>query len=275
MNRSTTKMIILALFVVLVILLLLAVFAFPVYKDRNAQSESQSESIEIIGENEGIEGMLWTCGDSVPDCDNVCYVRFNSSDWLVIGCNSKGVASMPESATLLYADLLKDFSKFNVKGGDNCYSESRLRKAMDSYADSIDDPLVKYIIPRTLEGNGVFSASEGDSTHTWCDNIAGDAVENALVWPLSQKEAMMLTSDNKSVENSLALASDMWWLRTPGSGSAGAGNVSAGGTVYVSSGDGVHRLAGVRPALWLDISLLEIISGDGSSESPYILTEGL
>lgn len=254
-------------------MLLLAVFAIPVYKEKHAAANTVIEPVAADVDDTSTAGRLWTCTGPVPDADIVCCVRFNSSDWLVIGCDGKGVAPMAGAVTLLYGDLLKDFSKFNAKGGDNMYSGSRLQKAMDAYADSIDDPLAEYLIPRTLEGNGVFSAAEGDGTHNWCDNIAGATVENALVWPLSQKEAMMLTSDNKVTENSLALASDIWWLRTPGSGTGGAGNVSAGGTVYVSSGDGVHRLAGVRPALWLDISSLVIISGEGSFESPYVLGE--
>ncbi|MCR5473831.1 MAG: DUF6273 domain-containing protein [Lachnospiraceae bacterium] len=166
--------------------------------------------------------------------------------WRVIGYNGAGVASSEDTATLLASDNIGT-SPFSYTSNE--YAGSILQAAVDAICtnstnrfDSIED---SSILPRTL-ATGDYS---GDDPYT--DGVAGTAVVDAKLWPLSSQEA------NYTYPN-LRYTSTNWWLRSPGVGSYAA-YVDYGGTFYYDGGY-VENEFGVRPALNVDLSSVILTS---------------
>lgn len=131
----------------------------------------------------------------VPDGD----IGFNGKRWLTIGQNGDGVASSEGTTTLLLAQgshypvSSLGSSTFNtvqfnpLANMTPVYNGSYLEQEMQTIANTISSNAHEYqaITPRLLSGSNTY----GD-----LDNHYGTDV-NALVWPLSAREAISLTGD--------------------------------------------------------------------------------
>ena len=108
------------------------------------------------------------------------------------------------------------------------------------------------IIPKTLEGGG----ENRDAT-----KIKGKTVENAMLWPLSVREAGEIPQSILTVGTG-----DSWWLRSPGSGNILAAYVTRDGDVS-NDGGSVGYTYGVRPAFNLNLSSVIFTSANPGGKS--------
>ena len=188
-------------------------------------------------------------------------LQFAGKEWYVIGCNGKGVlpetgvtTAQGDSLAVLLAKEAWDWVAFDTSGNSNAYGSSDLKKKIDTYKKGINaaaknengTDLSGIIKTRTLQNGGV---SGPDCMSE--DNISGDVVENATLWPLSAKEAgqIDMTTSFIGQEDSI------WWLRSPGFSDDNAAVVFGGdggaGDVY---GFSVESKSGVRPALCINLT---------------------
>ena len=169
--------------------------------------------------------------------------------WYVIGYEDEegSVASAPGNMTLLAAANL-DYCFFNSSRENNYYGDSDLKKAVDTIAGNILSSEKAAIVSRTL----LAGSYEGEDT----DCVAELQVDDALLWPLSSKEAKSVDKDLLMMDPELVSIDD-WWLRSPGNYGGAAAYVSHVGYVEYN-GDSVKGYQnpdgsyvahyGVRPA---------------------------
>ena len=179
-------------------------------------------------------------------------VYYAGTAWRVIGYGSQGVASETNTMTLISAGNLKTDVQFRADwtaSDANHYSKSNLKTEVEAVANTFSDGEKEGIVPRTLQ-SGTYNTEEPLET----DCIAGTAVANALLWPLSTKEANAMNGDLRRLDGGSGrnLATDYWWLRSPGFNSTHAFQVWGGGDV--SDSGRVAGKYGVRPALNLNLS---------------------
>ena len=174
-------------------------------------------------------------------------VYYGGRPYYVIGYGTSGVQttdSTDTTATLL-AKPNFDQTSFSSENS-NQYSGSLLQAKVDGIAAALTEEERAGIIQRTL---AVEQFCWDDS-----DGVAGTAVENAYLWPLSPREA-------KEVEKLLRVVYFLdqgvtiyyWWLRSPGLYDDRAARVGGAGDVF-SSGEIVDEVYGVRPAFHLDLN---------------------
>ena len=197
--------------------------------------------------------------------DDAPTVYLSDKAWRVIGYDGAGVAGTSGALTLLSSGLLGNSRFHELETGvpfNNYYSDSELKTAIDNIAGAMDSAEKDYIIPRTLKA-GSYSGSDTDC-------VAGTEVKDALLWPLSIKEA---NATNTSIR---VMRDNHWWLRSPGDSYVLGSMVATDGVVY----DGVARIdlvLGIRPALHFSIDPVLLTSaaagGKASGETgPDALT---
>ena len=174
-------------------------------------------------------------------------VYYGGQSWRVIGYNGTGVASSSNSnaVTLITAGnpLL---SAFDSTWTSNAYASSTLKTRVEEIADGLSDAEKYAVVERTLESGSY----NGSST----DCVAGAAVSNALLWPLSTAEANSMVKTLRIVDpDRLGRATSYWWLRSPGRDDGYAAVVGGGGSVY-DRGVDLDSEFGVRPAFNLDLN---------------------
>ena len=176
-------------------------------------------------------------------------VYYGGRPYYVIGYGASGVQTADSSditATLLAKNNF-ELTRFNP-GGKNQYSGSLLQSKVDDIAAALSQLERASIQTRTLE----VGAYSGDGS---CDGVAGTAVENAYLWPLSPKEANAVDKQLRIVDRDhQSWATSYWWLRSPGKDDYYAASVFGNGQVW---GDG-HTVTndefGVRPAFNLNLN---------------------
>ena len=145
---------------------------------------------------------------------NAATVRFGSINaegkiWRVIDTDGQDpVVGRSGTITLLLDQAADNLAFSDVN--NNQYKDSRLKSYLENWlpsgtADVFTAEEAAVLAPRTLEGGG---GEYGTDTYD-ANKIAGDTVEDALIWPLSAAEA-------KKVDEELRKCNESWWLRTPG-----------------------------------------------------------
>ena len=180
---------------------------------------------------------------------NAAVVLWGGHDWRVIGYNGSGVASETGQMTLFASGGLRWDMRF---GSTNAYADSNVRSEVDSIANN--DLTVKEqnaVVKRTL--------LTGEFNYENTDCIAGEEVKDALLWPLSTKEAFQ-------VDDSIKYVSGLYyWLRSPGNGDGRVANVAP---TLINTGGGsiTSGSMNVRPALNLDLESVLFISTENIKE---------
>ena len=181
------------------------------------------------------------------EADTVRFGNNGEYSWRVIGYDGNGAVSSNGTMTLLAADTMGEtqFKESMSMGHD--YSDSLLRARVDEIAGNFSDSEKSAIIKRTLV-SGPYSNNETDC-------ISGDPVENAVLWPLSQKEA-------KQVNGKILLGpnENPWWLRSQGHDPLYGVIVKKYGTVGDVCAVTVDNTYGVRPAFQLDLDSVIMVS---------------
>ena len=113
------------------------------------------------------------------------------------------------------------------------------------------------VVTRTLAGG----ASNADN-YTSIDKISGNAVTDAILWPLSAAEVSQI--------NSSTIVSGNWWLRSPGATSQQAATVSSNSIGSNGAGYSTH---GARPALCLNLTSDIFASRNPDETGVYELTK--
>ena len=183
-------------------------------------------------------------------------VHMAGKKWRVIGYAGEGVASTkkdpekPDSLdtmTLISDDILKTPVLFNLQENrdSNAYSGSNLHNEITQLTNGKSSIFSQGeragIAPRTL--------AVGKYSDKWpyTTGIAGDPVENALLWPLSTEEAVYMNEDLRKVDDF------MWWLRSPGKNNQYAAEVWDNGQVeydgFIVDSDRIS----LRPAFNLNL----------------------
>ena len=174
-------------------------------------------------------------------------VYYGGQSWRVIGYDGTGVASSSNSnvVTLITAGnpLL---SAFDSTWTSNAYASSTLKTSVEEIANRFSDAEKLAVVKRTLE-----SGSYNDSS---TDCVAGAAISNALLWPLSTAEADSMDKNLRIVDpDNPGWATSFWWLRSPGNSNFCAAAVAGNGDA-IGVGHIIHSEFGVRPAFNLDLN---------------------
>lgn len=198
---------------------------------------------------------------------NAATVYFGSDgadpySWRVIGYGGEGAASINDSMTLLASGNIS-LSKFDGSGNDsNKYAGSTLKSAVDTIAANLSSKEQTAVVKRTLTSG---SYNDWDT-----DCVAGDDVKDALLWPLSTKEANAVAEDLRMTTTDSAQqdwAMYYWWLRSPGYYAHNAAYVIGDGHV-TTHGRYVGDEYGVRPAFYLNLnSVLFTSAAEGGKSS--------
>lgn len=235
--------------------------------DYNIQKESTLHLVMRLRGSGGKEIQLGAAplktGLNTADAAVVYYGSDGTApySWRVIGYDGEGAASSADSITLLAAENI-GVSQFDGSGNhSNQYANSALKGAVDAIAAKLRAEEKAAIVPRTL------TAGTYDGTETDC--VAEPAVENAVLWPLSTKEAGQVDASLRRLTpagGDTGWAMYYWWLRSPGDYDAGVATVTGSGDVGVT-GQIVSCEYGVRPAFYLDLDSVLFSSAKGSKSS--------
>lgn len=167
----------------------------------------------------------------------------NGREWRVIGYDGTGVAAASGCLTLFASNNLAT-TQFNPSTGNNHYKDSALQGTLTGIYNSFAEKEKSndVLTARTLEGG---SGNYGDRTYD-SNKIAGSAVSDAPLWPLSYGEA-------DSLNAGLSPANGDWWLRSPGEYGYQAAHVFGNGVVSMR-GTNLAYNEGARPAFYLKLS---------------------
>ena len=163
--------------------------------------------------------------------NNATVVQFNGYNWYIIEDNS--TSATEGTVTLLAADNGFGLSKFS-DSNSNAYSSSKIKVALDLM---------------TAEG-GAFAGVADAIADT---DLTDVSVTGAKLYLLSTSEAGNL---NQTILEYNYPGADRgkYWLRSPGNDDSSAAFVRGQLGHVVEIGDPVERVAGVRPALKLNLS---------------------
>ena len=150
----------------------------------------------------------------------------NPAAWRVIGYDGSGVTSSQGDITLLAAGAM-GVIPFADTILNNEYAPSNLKATIDALAEKLTTEENAAVKKRALTSGSY----DGENT----DCVAGGQVDNAVFWPLSAKEAIVVNNDlralNPAHPNWVTTA---WWLRSPGSKTFYVAIVSSDGSVQYS-----------------------------------------
>ena len=172
----------------------------------------------------------------------------NPAAWRVIGYDGSGVTSSKGDITLLAAGAM-GVIPFVDTILNNEYAPSNLKTAIDALAEKLTTEENAAVKKRTLTSGSY----DGENT----DCVAGGQVDNAVFWPLSAKEAIVVNNDLRALNPAHPNWVDSgWWLRSPGSDKYRLAVVRSEGSVQYSGFSVLifnnHRT--VRPAFNLNLN---------------------
>ena len=191
----------------------------------------------------------------------------NPAAWRVIGYDGSGVTSSQGDITLLAAGAM-GVIPFVDTILNNEYAPSNLKATIDALAEKLTTEENAAVKKRTLTSGSY----DGENT----DCVAGGQVDNAVFWPLSAKEAIVVNNDlralNPAHPNWVTTA---WWLRSPGSNKYNVAVVRSDGSVEYSGYTMLifnnHRT--VRPAFNLNLNSVLFASAAVGGKPDGGLTE--
>ena len=161
--------------------------------------------------------------------------------WRVIGYDGNGVAAAAGKTTLFAADNM-GLTKI---GSNAAYADSDLKVAIDALAGKLTAAEMSAVEKRTLESGSY------DRENTDC--VDGSAVNDAVFWPLSSKEANAVKSDLRVADPEHPdWASSFWWLRSPSELPNAAAYVEGNGNIQYHGMYDFRSEYGVRPAFNLN-----------------------
>ena len=172
----------------------------------------------------------------------------NPAAWRVIGYDGNGVTSSQGDITLLAAGAM-GVIPFADTILNNEYAPSNLKTAIDALAEKLTTEENAAVKKRALTSGSY----DGENT----DCVAGGQVDNAVFWPLSAKEAIVVNNDLRALEPAHPnWVTTAWWLRSPGSNKYNVAVVRSDGSVQYSGYSMLifnnHRT--VRPAFNLNMN---------------------
>ena len=191
----------------------------------------------------------------------------NPAAWRVIGYDGSGVTSAQGDITLLAAGDM-GVIPFADTILNNEYAPSNLKATIDALAEKLTTEENAAVKKRALTSGSY----DGENT----DCVAGGQVDNAVFWPLSAKEAIVVNNDlralNPAHPNWVTTA---WWLRSPGSNKYNVAVVRSDGSVEYSGYTMLifnnHRT--VRPAFNLNLNSVLFASAAVGGKPDGGLTE--
>ena len=161
--------------------------------------------------------------------------------WRVIGYDGNGVAAAAGKITL-FAAVNMGLTKI---GSNAAYADSDLKVAIDALAGKLTAAEMSAVEKRTLESGSY------DRENTDC--VDGSAVNDAVFWPLSSKEANAVKSDLRVADPEHPdWASSFWWLRSPSELPNAAAYVDGNGNIQYHGLYDFRSEYGVRPAFNLN-----------------------
>ena len=172
----------------------------------------------------------------------------NPAAWRVIGYDGNGVTSAQGDITLLAAGAM-GVIPFADTILNNEYAPSNLKATIDALAEKLTTEENAAVKKRALTSGSY----DGENT----DCVAGGQVDNAVFWPLSAKEAIVVNNDLRALNPAHPTwVTTAWWLRSPGSNKYNVAVVRSDGSVEYSGYSMLifnnHRT--VRPAFNLNLN---------------------
>ena len=173
--------------------------------------------------------------------------------WRVVGFNGvdsdTNTLSVSGEMTLIAAGNIKTGVQFNTSSNYNSkYDGSNLQSEINNnIVTQLKGAEKTAIKARLLEGNENRSTAYNDGNIIWGSNA------NAIMWPLSYKEAQNSLNANVRTLKANDATYYHWWLRSPGLSAILAAVVDRDGNVSFSGVD-VTNTIGVRPAFYLNLS---------------------
>ena len=191
----------------------------------------------------------------------------NPAAWRVIGYDGNGVTSSQGDITLLAAGAM-GVIPFADTILNNEYAPSNLKTAIDALAGKLTTEENAAVKKQALTSGSY----DGENT----DCVAGGQVDNAVFWPLSAKEAIVVNNDLRALEPAHPnWVTSGWWLRSPGSNKYNVAVVRSDGSVQYSGYSMLifnnHRT--VRPAFNLNMNSVLFASAAVGGKPDGGLTE--
>ena len=203
---------------------------------------------------------------------NAQILHYGGKSWYVIGYDGTGAASQAGSMTLL-AKENNGHTKYDPITLSNAYGTSQLKTKIEEVAGTFSAVEQGAVVKRTLEGgSGNYDTDTYDD-----DKISGEAVENALLWPLSMKEANAVNGElRKADPANPGWLTSVWWLRSPGLRDYWTECIHGSGAFYDDGLKVDDPELGVRPAFYLNLESVLFTSaatGGKSSSTEGALTQ--
>ena len=203
---------------------------------------------------------------------NAQILHYGGKSWYVIGYDGTGAASQAGSMTLL-AKENNGHTKYDPITLSNAYGTSQLKTKIEDVAGTFSAVEQGAVVKRTLEGgSGNYDTDTYDD-----DKISGEAVENALLWPLSMKEANAVNGElRKADPANPGWLTSVWWLRSPGLRDYWTECIHGSGAFYDDGLKVDDSELGVRPAFYLNLESVLFTSaatGGKSSSTEGALTQ--
>ncbi|KJS66111.1 MAG: hypothetical protein JL50_13235 [Peptococcaceae bacterium BICA1-7] len=193
----------------------------------------------------------FTTGGTTSSIPLNAIIGFGGKQWAVIGSNGQGVYSAANTMTLLLQNgqSFGGSLRFDASAPhSNFYSISDLKTAMESAFNGLPEAREKDLVQgRTLAGGSGNVVDENLPYDP--DKIAGDQVDDAKFWPLSEYEYGQLPSNLRVFSGT-----DGWWLRSPANIDYAAFSVDSTGNIdWDSPSNRVFNYHALRPAFRMNL----------------------
>lgn len=161
------------------------------------------------------------------------------------------VLDVQDTSMLVISEKLLDCKQFNEDSYDNFWNTSTIRRWLRyEFADTaFSSEIQQKIIPTYMDSDTedtIFLLSTEEAEHYFNDAKAREAVPTAYA-----------VKHNAGRDKELSGGPGWWWLRSPGTNVGCVADIKSGGAINYE-GYGVNsKTFSVRPALWIDITVLE------------------
>jgi hypothetical protein len=223
----------------------------------NGFKDSTEKANSVFEEYKAIKFKNAQKGDTVYlgtyEQDNNLDNNSENIEWLVL--------DVVDSKVLVVSKNVLDCVSYHTENVDVTWESSAIRKWLNNdFLNSAFSLSEKSLIPTvtvSADANPNFDAPSGNSTTDKVFLLSVLEAEKYLKTSKERQCAATKYATQKGAEASEGTGNCWWWLRTPGNFKYYASYVFDDGDIASHGGRVASSYIGVRPALWVDLSLVK------------------
>lgn len=239
---------------ILTIFVAAAIFTFIFANTKGKETEDFTEpsTNETVTENDNIEDHTSEPTEATVKIGDIVsfgkYYQNNNEEkepinWIVL--------DVQDTSMLVISQKLLDCKQFNEDSNDNFWNTSTIRGwlryefADTAFSSEIQQKIIPTYMDRDTEDT-IFLLSTEEAEHYFNNAKAREAVPTAYA-----------VKHNAGRDKELSGGPGWWWLRSPGTNVGCVADIRSGGAINYEGYGVKSKTFSVRPALWIDITVLK------------------